>query len=102
VCQRCLKPMRHAVTGHARIALVVSEAEADRVPPEFEPVHAPAGRIRLRDLVEEEVLLGLPLVPLHDDQRECAPAAPLAPEADIANSMQTPFERLSELLKRKE
>src|SRR5919112_3901721 len=74
VCQRCLRPMRQPVAGHARIALVASEAEADRVPPELEPVHAPAGRIRLRDLVEEEVLLGLPIVPLHEDARECTPA----------------------------
>ncbi len=55
VCQRCLAPMRQPVDGSALIALVATEAEADRVPPEFEPVRAPEGRIRVRDLVEEEV-----------------------------------------------
>lgn len=101
-CQRCLKAMHHAVDGHARIALVASEAEAERVPPEFEPVRAPEGRIRLRDLVEEEALLALPIVALHTDASACAPATqPRAPD-EAAPSMQKPFERLGELLKRKD
>lgn len=102
VCQRCLKPMRQPIAGHALIALVASDADADRVPPQFEPVRAPEGRIRLRDLLEEEVLLALPIVPLHEDLRECAPAAQIAPRVDDASSLQKPFERLDELLKRKE
>jgi uncharacterized protein len=101
VCQRCMKPMQQAVDSQARIALVVSESEADRVPPEFEPVRAPEGRIRLKDLVEEEVLLTLPIVPLHEDLSECAPAAKISATAE-SESTQKPFERLGELLKRKE
>ena len=102
ICQRCLKYMRQPVDGHARIALVVSETEADRVPPEFEPVRAPEGRVRVLDLVEEEVLLALPIVPLHEDLSECVPAAALekAEAQDAPHSMQKPFERLGELLKR--
>jgi uncharacterized protein len=94
VCQRCLTPMFQPVDGNARIALVASETEADRVPPEFEPVRAVEGRIRLRDLVEEEVLLSLPIVPLHENPQDCVPAT------SLADSMHKPFERLSELLKR--
>jgi uncharacterized protein len=104
VCQRCLAPMHQAVDGTARIALVASEAEADRVPPEFEPVRAPDGRIRVRDLVEEEVLLALPIVPLHETAAQCAPMAQVESvaeaQADTAENMQKPFERLGELLKR--
>ncbi len=96
--------MRQPVQGSARIALVASEAEADRVPPEFEPVRAPEGRIRLRDLVEEEVLLALPIVPLHESVEDCAPQAQAAiasePEAPGADGTQRPFAALGELLKR--
>ena len=102
ICQRCMKPMRHAVDSEARIALVAFEAEADRVPPEFEPVRAPEGRIRLRELVEEEVLLTLPIVPLHEDLGECAPAAKVAADVKTESATQKPFEQLGELLKRKE
>lgn len=103
-CQRCLGPMQQPVEGHARIALVASDAEADRVPPQFEPVRASEGRLRLRDLVEEEVLLALPIVPLHESIEDCAPQAQaaLAPEAlaPEADGTQRPFAGLSELLKR--
>lgn len=97
-CQRCLSPMRQAVQSHADVALVAAETAADKAPPGFEPVRAPEGRVRVRDLVEEELLLALPIVPLHDTSRECAPAESVP--AIPADEMQKPFERLGELLKR--
>jgi len=103
VCQRCLEPMKWPLGGTARVALVAAESEADRVPQEFETVHAPEGRIRVRDLVEEELVLALPLVPLHADPGECRDGedAP-EPAADPPEEPETqkPFERLGELLKR--
>jgi len=100
VCQRCLKPMRQAIAAQARAVLVASEVEAERLPPELEPVRAPDRRIRVKDLVEEEVLLTLPIVPLHADLRECTPAVEVEAQAATESPMQKPFERLGELLKR--
>ena len=60
-----------------------------------ETVLAPEGKVRLIDLIEEELLLALPLVPLHEHER--------ADEGDhesAAGPVQRPFERLGELLKR--
>jgi uncharacterized metal-binding protein YceD (DUF177 family) len=56
------------------------------------------------DLVEEELLLTLPLVPLHADTADCnieddAPE-PIPEEAELPQETQKPFERLGELLKR--
>jgi uncharacterized protein len=104
VCQRCLEPMQWPVGGTARVALVVAEHEADHVPPELETVHTPENRVRVRDLVEEELLLALPLAPLHAELSECTgqqnpgtePETSGAPEHET----QRPFERLGELLKR--
>jgi uncharacterized protein len=100
--------MKWPVGGTARIALIAAESEADRVPQEFETVLAPDNRIRVRDLVEEELLLSLPLVPLHADPGECTSTEPKTdakPEPDAARTAggtdtQRPFERLGELLKR--
>jgi len=106
VCQRCLEPMKWPLGGTARVALIAAESEADRVPQEFETVLALEDRIRVRDLVEEELLLTLPLVPLHADPSECAGreasknVATVAAEAAPAPDTQRPFERLGELLKR--
>ena len=58
-------------------------------------VLAPEGRIALRDLVEEELLLAVPLVPRHENEADCGRTA--STEADVT---QTPFAGLGELLKR--
>jgi DUF177 domain-containing protein len=106
VCQRCLEPMQVPVAARAQVALMVSQDDADRVPPEFETVHVPENRIRVRDLVEEELLLGLPIVPLHEKAAECASGGRQQDEPDVqhddvpAHETQRPFERLGELLKR--
>ena len=99
VCQRCLKLMPWKVDGQARVALIVQDSQADRVPEHLEPMLAPGGRISLRDLLEEELMLALPLVALHADARECAPALRAGEPAEDS-SVQRPFERLGELLKR--
>jgi uncharacterized protein len=103
VCQRCLGLMSWPIDGSAQVALIAAESQADAVPEHLEPMWAPGGRISLRDLLEEELLLGLPIVPLHADTSDCVPTAvPVASEAPGADrsSVQRPFERLGELLKR--
>ena len=52
-----------------------SEADAADVPAELEPVLAREGRIRAGELVEEELLLALPIVPLHAAVSPCFPSA---------------------------
>ncbi len=96
VCQRCLKLMPWKIDGRAKVALIAADSQADRVPEHLEPVLAAGGRISLRELFEEELLLDLPIVALHSDERECKPTA----SADRESAVQRPFERLGELLKR--
>lgn len=94
LCQRCLAPLKWPVNAVGRAALVASTAEGDRAPETLETVLAPEHRISARDLVEEELLLALPLVPRHQDDR-CAGERAGADEAN------RPFAQLSELLKRR-
>jgi uncharacterized protein len=96
VCQRCLGLMAWKIDGRARVALIAADSQAERVPEHLEPMLAAGGRISLRDLFEEELMLALPIVALHADERACAPAASAAGESAV----QRPFERLGELLKR--
>ncbi len=99
-CQRCLQPMEVPLEAHSRIALVSSEAEAGRVPGEREPVLAPGGRISIAELLTEELLLLLPIVPLHEAGERCA--AEPAPAEQAAGGPEThrPFANLGDLLKR--
>ena len=105
LCQRCLAPLNWPLKSTGRAALVATPAEAERVPETLETVLAPEHRISIRDLVEEELLLALPLVPRHEND-ECAGdrAGTLVEPGSAAEPVgetHRPFGQLSELLKRR-
>jgi uncharacterized protein len=107
VCQRCLREFEAALESPVRVAFVGRDAEAGRVPDEYDAVTAPGGRIRLAEFVEEELLLALPLVPMHATPAECAlklaAEAESEPEGESAAPAQPvtrPFAELRELMKR--
>lgn len=110
-CQRCLKPCAVVVDESALVAIV--RDETDDVPGGYEPFVGMPEQLSLSALVEEQVLLALPLVPAHDaGSPEClsseAEVVPLAPAfvaeaaAEVAavevEEKQTPFANLRELL----
>ena len=98
-CQRCMEKMEIPIEASVRVALIPSEAEARRVPEDLEPMLAPGSRISIRDIVEEELMLTLPIVPLHERAADCT-ASSAAPSVEGSDQTQRPFERLQELLKR--
>jgi uncharacterized protein len=110
-CQRCLQPCETAVDEAAQLAVVRDEVE--EVPGGYEPHVATPEQLSLAALIEEQVLLALPLVPMHEPGTPgCLPAdaevVPLAPKsADLppaqaaAEEKQTPFANLRELLGKK-
>ena len=100
-CQRCMQAMELPIESTTRVALILTEADAAEVPEELEPVLARDGRISAGELVEEELLLALPIVPLHEQPRDCAvpPAAPLVSAEAPEHVTQRPFAGLAELLK---
>jgi uncharacterized protein len=98
LCQRCLKPMLLPIASHSRVALLASEDAAAAVPPELETALAPGGRLRLADLVEEELLLALPAAPRHAG---VCPDARQGPTLENeSQTTQQPFAHLAELLGR--
>lgn len=98
-CQRCMQPLSVPVDTVVQIALVPSEADVARVPGELEPMLAPGGRISIGELVAEELLLTLPIVPLHAGAEACAPASAGAGPAQRTQETHKPFARLAEMLK---
>ena len=110
-CQRCLQPCGNAIDESARVVIVRDEDE--EVPGGYEPFAAVPEQLSLTALVEEQVLLALPLVPMHDaGDPACrtgigAVVLPLAaataegPAAEAAaEEKQTPFANLRELLEK--
>lgn len=68
VCQRTLEVYRQPVSIGLRLGLIRREDEEAALPPGYEPLLVPAdGQVALVDLVEDELILALPLVPARPD-----------------------------------
>jgi uncharacterized metal-binding protein YceD (DUF177 family) len=84
--------------------MVVAD-DTEEVPGGFDPVIGDPERLSVTDLVEEQILLGMPLVPMHEDAAECGESAAgehiVAAEAP-AEDKQRPFANLRELLEKDE
>lgn len=98
VCQRTLRSFVHRVQNQSRVGVVQSEAQANELPADYEPLICEGEDLPLARLVEEEILLALPLVPID-------PEAPESPEmaderADVDKEpTHRPFEVLADLKK---
>ena len=70
-CQRCLEALEFPLQIDVSLLLAATQAEVDAGPLEAEgPEQIVAGReMPVRDLVEDEVLLAIPLAPRHE---QCA------------------------------
>lgn len=99
-CQRCMRPLEIPIDTRVRVGLVGSEAQAGEVPDDLETMLAPGGRIRIGEIVTEELLLSLPIVPLHAAGDDCAVATSPVAQSAHAGETHKPFARLGELLKR--
>ena len=65
-CQRCLQPMKEPLVLDRRLRFVHGESQAEAMDAESEDDVLALGRwLDLRELVEDELLLALPLVPRH-------------------------------------
>jgi uncharacterized protein len=106
-CQRCMQPVSVDIDDSFQV-LIVEEDRSDE-PGGYEPVVAKASRLDLRWLAEEQVLLALPLVPLHENA-DCAESAVSSEEdapdsdehADDADEevRQQPFRNLRDLMRK--
>ena len=101
-CQRCLEPLSQEVVVDRRYLFVRDEAEAARVDGEIEDdVLVLAPELDLMTLLEDELLLDLPLVPRHEHcawpgaGRAADPAGPTA-----ATDAVRPFQALEALRRR--
>ena len=64
-CQRCLEAMVWPVNSDVSLTFVESIDEAERLPEGLDPQWVEKGRVKFRDLIEDELLLTLPLVAMH-------------------------------------
>lgn len=73
-CQRCLENMRLPVQSEFRLALVENDAAIEQLPETYEPLLVETTPIRLYEVLEDELLLAIPMIPMHDES-ECSAQA---------------------------
>ena len=69
-CQRCLQAMQAPIDANFALGLVRSHDAAELLPSHYEPLLVESDAHFLRDIIEDELLLALPLVAKHD-QSQC-------------------------------
>jgi uncharacterized protein len=71
ICQRCLEPMKLTLDLQFRLGIVRDQLAIDRLHERYEPLLVGAEPTLLADIITDEVLLALPLVPAHTDSGKC-------------------------------
>ena len=68
-CQRCGKSFPHQVYTQYCFSPIVKDEQAEALPEAYEPIQVNEfGEIDLLALVEDEIILTLPVVPVHDSE----------------------------------
>jgi len=96
-CERCLDPVKQHIESDFRFGLISSEDEADLLPREFEPLLVSDSGPSLVELVEDEILLSLPIVARHDE--ECSEILQKHKDDDrVQHDTHKPFAALKDLM----
>lgn len=98
VCQRCLGKMMWPLDGGFELALVWNEEQAAQLPRTLDPVMVEDTELDIFSVVEDEILLALPLVSHHDIGTCTAPsvANPALP-VETVEVRKNPFQVLASL-----
>ena len=102
-CQRCLQAMNFPLQDEFRLAFVQSDSEAERLSEQYEPQVVESTPIHLLDLIEDEILLCLTQIPVHDEGvcsvQQFGDENKLVEQQDKASEKPNPFAVLKELKK---
>lgn len=101
ICERCLGEYTLTLDHAFSLVLVTSEAEAETLPEEVDAVVIGEARsMQTADLVEDEIILALPLVPRCERAEDCRPAVELLASEELdgadPDARQNPFAGLAD------
>lgn len=104
-CQRCLGLVVLPVDVEFSLGLVKTESEGDRLPDGYEPLIVEPGSMSIAAIVEDELILALPIIARHSDPEACGPQVPFGKglwqnEDEVPTEQANPFSVLGKLLKK--
>jgi uncharacterized protein len=75
LCQRCLEPFRQELAESVNVVVADSDAASSTAPAGYEPFELEKGRLQPAQLVEDELIVAIPLVPKHARIEDCGSLA---------------------------
>lgn len=69
ICQRCLGSMPYYVDSHVSLCTVMKDTELSCLPDDCEPLVTEDGPVDLQALIEDELILALPISAMHAENR---------------------------------
>ncbi len=93
VCQRCLESLMFPLDVEFKLGIISADEEINRLPDGYEPLLVTGEPLRTLDVIEDEVLLAVPVIPLHEGVDSCESGYVNQPMADKEN----PFSVLKKL-----
>ena len=95
-CQRCLKPVALAVSVVVNIGVGYKESALKALPTEYDPLLQETPELDLWMLIEDELILGLPIVAYHPSGECSIDAQYQRGDADVSDKQATnPFSVLA-------
>jgi uncharacterized protein len=65
-CQRCLEPFNYKIVSDFVLGIVRSLDAVNSMPGSYEPVLIEDGELAIRTMIEDELILNLPIIPKHE------------------------------------
>lgn len=98
-CQRCMETFENEVSGNLLLGMVTAEEAISELPKNYDPIVIKEGSLSIQDVIEEELILSLPIVPMHST-KNCKITLPLAVGSTekVESESENPF-KVIELLR---
>lgn len=102
MCQRCLEPFDLELTAELRYLLLTSEQSAAQLGG-YEVWELEKSTFRPSDLVEEALIMAMPMAPMHKDVKDCGALIEGLGETNTSDSdIARPFADLRSLMKQQD
>ncbi len=93
-CQRCLSNVDVAIEANAVLSPVSTDDEAANLPERYEALMLEGDTVTLSDMIEDEIILQLPIIAMHEEQ-ECS--VKIANNEQSSEEKPNPFQVLADL-----
>ena len=91
-----MQPFKYAIIGDFVLGIVQSTEEAEALSAQYDPVLMKDGMLFPSDLIEDELLVNLPIVPMHDIA-DCKIKLPLVANDAVSVEKENPFKVIESL-----